>query len=252
MDFQHFEAKSACYVCFFNLGVLTKATPPLPLDLPQQSHSWRLQSLLLATRNSDLWQYLEEPRFPGVGFLYLLKFLSFSSVVGYKVYEVCICDFLREVNKWMKCLPKLRWKNFHATEHERLSSEASWNIGVCFTWSVLSIGPGTCRSSGGYSVESRRVYLTFKNSPERNSRGLLILFRRVLFQGSHLHVLQILLKALLDSREIKVQILLTVHCMSCVFQRTFTVYCSRKTELQNWQGWGSCGNQQVLLCGLLN
>ena len=49
-------------------------------------------------------------------------------------------------------------------------------------------------SSGGYSVESRRVYLTFKNSPERNSRGLLILLRRVLFQGSHL--LQILLKAL--------------------------------------------------------
>ena len=59
---------------------------------------------------------------------------------------------------------------------------------------VLSIGPGTCRSSGGYSVESQRVYLTFKNSPERNSRGLLILLRRVLFQGSHL--LQILLKAL--------------------------------------------------------
>ena len=59
---------------------------------------------------------------------------------------------------------------------------------------VLSIGPGTCRSSGGYSVESRRVYLTFKNSPERNSCGLLILLRRVLFQGSHL--LQILLKAL--------------------------------------------------------
>ena len=59
---------------------------------------------------------------------------------------------------------------------------------------VLSIGPGTCRSSGGYSVESRRVYLTFKNSPERNSRGLLILLWRVLYQGSHL--LQILLKAL--------------------------------------------------------
>ena len=60
---------------------------------------------------------------------------------------------------------------------------------------MLSIGPSTCRSSGGYSVESRRVYLTFKNSPERNSRGLLILLRRVLFQGSHL--LQILLKALI-------------------------------------------------------
>ena len=59
---------------------------------------------------------------------------------------------------------------------------------------VLLIGPGTCRSSGGYSVESRQVYLTFKISPERNSRGLLILLRRVLFQGSHL--LQILLKAL--------------------------------------------------------
>ena len=59
---------------------------------------------------------------------------------------------------------------------------------------MLSIGPGTCRSSGGYSVESLRVHLTFKNSPERNSCGLLILLRRVLFQGSHL--LQILLKAL--------------------------------------------------------
>ena len=44
---------------------------------------------------------------------------------------------------------------------------------------VLSIGPGTCRSSGGYSVESRRVYLTFKNSPERNFRGLLILLRGI-------------------------------------------------------------------------
>ena len=61
-------------------------------------------------------------------------------------------------------------------------------------WSVLSIRPGTRRSSGGYSVESRRVYLTFKNSPERNSPGLLILLRHVLFRGSHL--LQILLKAL--------------------------------------------------------
>ena len=59
---------------------------------------------------------------------------------------------------------------------------------------VLSIGPGTCRSSGRYSVESRRVYLTFKNYPERNSCGLLVLLRRVLFQGNHL--LQILLKAL--------------------------------------------------------
>ena len=59
---------------------------------------------------------------------------------------------------------------------------------------VLSIEPGTRRSSGGYSVESQRVYLTFKNSPERNSPGLLILLRHVLFRGSHL--LQILLKAL--------------------------------------------------------
>ena len=59
---------------------------------------------------------------------------------------------------------------------------------------VLSIGPGTRQSSDGYSVESRWVYLTFKNSPERNSPGLLILLRRVLFRGSHL--LQILLKAL--------------------------------------------------------
>ena len=67
-----------------------------------------------------------------------------------------------------------------------------WNIIIM---SVLSIGPGTRRSSSGYSVESRRVYLTFKNSPERNSPGLLILLRHVLFRGSHL--LQILLKALL-------------------------------------------------------
>ena len=50
------------------------------------------------------------------------------------------------------------------------------------------------RSTGGYSVESRRVYLTFKNSPERNSPGLLTLLQRVLFRGSHL--LKILLKAL--------------------------------------------------------
>ena len=59
---------------------------------------------------------------------------------------------------------------------------------------VLSIGPGTRWSSGGYSVESWWVYLTFKNFPERNSPGLLILLQRVLFQGSHL--LEILLKAL--------------------------------------------------------
>ena len=65
---------------------------------------------------------------------------------------------------------------------------------ICWTDAVLSIGPDTCRSSGGYSVESRRVYLTFKISPERNSPGLLILLRHVLFRGSHL--LQILLKAL--------------------------------------------------------
>ena len=36
---------------------------------------------------------------------------------------------------------------------------------------MLSIGPGTPRSSGGYSVETRRVYFTFKSSPERNSPG---------------------------------------------------------------------------------
>ena len=45
-----------------------------------------------------------------------------------------------------------------------------------------------------YSVESRRVSLTFKNSPERNSPGLLTLHQWVLFRGSHL--LQIVLKAL--------------------------------------------------------
>ena len=58
------------------------------------------------------------------------------------------------------------------------------------------------QSCGWYSVESWRVhvhvYLTFKNSPERNSPGLLILLRQVLFRGSHL--LQILLKALHNSR----------------------------------------------------
>ena len=32
---------------------------------------------------------------------------------------------------------------------------------------VLSIGPSTRLRSGGYSVESWRVYLTFKTSPER-------------------------------------------------------------------------------------
>ena len=61
-------------------------------------------------------------------------------------------------------------------------------------WVVLSIGLGTRQSSGGYSVESQRVYLIFKNSPERNSPGLITLLQRVLFRGSH--QLQILLKAL--------------------------------------------------------
>ena len=37
---------------------------------------------------------------------------------------------------------------------------------------MLSIGPGTRCSSGGYSVEARRVYFTFKSSPERSSPGL--------------------------------------------------------------------------------
>ena len=45
---------------------------------------------------------------------------------------------------------------------------------------MLSIGPGICRSSGGYSVESQWVYLIFKNSPGRNSPGLLLLLRQVL------------------------------------------------------------------------
>ena len=46
--------------------------------------------------------------------------------------------------------------------------------------SVLSIGPGTCQSSGGYSVESQWVYLVLKNSPEKNYHGPLILLWRVL------------------------------------------------------------------------
>ena len=61
---------------------------------------------------------------------------------------------------------------------------------------VLSIGPGTCRSSSGHSGESHRgLYLTFKNSPERNSPGLRILLQGLLFRDSHL-LIEILLKAL--------------------------------------------------------
>ena len=63
--------------------------------------------------------------------------------------------------------------------HIQCSRSESCNVSEFHA--VLSIGPGTCQSSGGYSVESWRVYLTFKNSPGRNSRGLLILLRRVLF-----------------------------------------------------------------------
>ena len=48
-------------------------------------------------------------------------------------------------------------------------------------FSVLSIGPGTHWSSGGYSVESQWVYFTFKNSPERNSPGLFKSLWQVLF-----------------------------------------------------------------------
>ena len=79
------------------------------------------------------------------------------------------------------CSPSFSWK-YSPSEHPSVFL------------AVLSIGPGTRQSSGRYSVESRRVYLTFKNSPERNSPGLLILLWQVLFQGSQL--LQILLKAL--------------------------------------------------------
>ena len=105
---------------------------------------------------------------------------------------------------------------------------------------MLSIGPTTYQSSGRCSVESWLVYLTFKNSPERNSPGLVIVPQWVLFQGSHL--LQILLKPLHwpTSCQLAFFLLCIVHLPGMLFtlipfgkqHNTFSILLYRTSQLR--------------------
>lgn len=59
---------------------------------------------------------------------------------------------------------------------------------------MLSKRPGTCQSSGGYSVVSHRVYFTMLKSWSPRSSRTRVALRRLLYRGYHLF--QILLKVL--------------------------------------------------------
>ena len=59
---------------------------------------------------------------------------------------------------------------------------------------VLSVRPGSRRSSGGYSLANRRLYFLQFPLEEKGPWGLFYQLRRVLAKGRQL--LQILLKAL--------------------------------------------------------